>query len=139
MDNRQLDVLIAERVMLLEVPGEAPCWQDECSHWHVSYLEGEESSEFVYLNDCVCEFKEETDITYHGHIAGCLEVVPFYSTDLVRAWSVVERVMEKTNEFILEWQGATIGWYCWFANASVKAQTVPLAICRAALNAMDEE
>lgn len=59
------------------------------------------------------------------------------STDIAHAWEVVERVRGGIGFSIQRCE--MLGWLCWFRSASdnvARADTAPLAICRAALLAL---
>lgn len=68
-------------------------------------------------------------------------IAPRYSTDLAAAWLVVERLTQKgygvSVDTFPDVSGCSIlkpeDGGCWESIAIVKATTVPLAICRAAL------
>ena len=83
-----------------------------------------------------------TGIVYTGDTQKI--VLPYYSTDIADAWKVVERLDYKSHtNFSLYTIGAN--WFCFFKEENVKmdyswvneyearADTAPLAICRAAL------
>ena len=44
----------------------------------------------IYLDDCICEFREPNDRDYFCHHAGCLKVVRQYSTDIAAAWDLID-------------------------------------------------
>jgi hypothetical protein len=74
---------------------------------------------------------------------GLKAVYPNYSTDIGAAWLVVEKMREQTHFINVEWTDSK--WYCriiwppfgeWHQIAN-SADTAPLAICRAALAALE--
>jgi len=81
--------------------------------------------------------READDAEYFGHIAGCLDVVAEYSTDIAAAWQVVEKL--RSDGFEVELEGDSTGWHCLFLDypeaGRAEAQSPPLAICLAALEA----
>ena len=151
--GRELDALIAEKVMSLNVLGVVNGERDPegCFGHHImipfEYCPKDSIETPIYLAHCLCEFREESDIDYFGHTAGCLEVVPWYSTNIAAAWEVVEALNSmKLGWFSLEQFGSkgqdewsALIWVsggesdCFFADA----ETVPLAICRMALKAVE--
>lgn len=60
---------------------------------------------------------------------------PSFSTDIAAAWNVVERL--KDRYFLLQYYGD--GWDCQIGGTSRTGNTVPLAICLAALKAVGVE
>ena len=64
--------------------------------------------------------------------------LPKFSTDISPAWLVVEKMLEKHEAFHLEYIPDK-QWYAmfWFATYFTSADTAPLAICRAALKAVE--
>lgn len=112
--GRELDALVAERIMGLQVlpeflhakrypTGDPPCvdsLQDERNAYGLG------KHPFFVSPDCGCEDLDKTDPfelgedsphpwhdmpRFHGHAALCPEFVPLYSTDIAAAWQVVER------------------------------------------------
>jgi len=85
--------------------------------------------------------READDAEYFGHIAGCLDVVAEYSTDIAAAWQVVEKL--RSDGFEVELEGDSTGWHCLFLDypeaGRAEAQSPPLAICLAALEAAGVE
>ena len=121
--GRELDALVAEKVMGLNFPD--------------NYLEAEKR--WVNLDptpaDCII----------------MMNVIPHYSTQIADAWRVVEKLLP---HFRLEYYDAeaveghtdytdTTGWHCdfWLDSGHGCAEagaTAPLAICLAALKAVDD-
>lgn len=69
---------------------------------------------------------------------------PAYSTDIAAAWQVVEKLSEQHGVTLYRFADEPIGeteiWHCRFipmAAYSVTASTAPLAICQAALRAVE--
>ena len=94
----------------------------------------------VYLTECVCDDMRDYDAEILGHIAGCLEVVPCYSTDDREALAAVDKVLAsgKWPAFKVEWRQELRGyWAAWFTHVDIvlsvvcNAPTRALAICRA--------
>lgn len=93
MDNREIDSLIAEKVMDLKVLGYARCFRDpESSNYLIGFNGSGLESQPVFLAHCVCEIKEKEDIEIFGHIVSCLEVVLEYSIDISAAWQVIQKM-----------------------------------------------
>lgn len=124
MNNRQIDALVAEKVM----------------GWR-----------YVYDYDTIYTIDPDTDKP---------EIVPKYSTDIVAAWQVVEKLPydpRPKGERYYECEGFTLmklhdgrwfaGWYEIIpyegshdmSEYSVVADTAPMAICLAALKAVGVE
>ena len=141
--GRELDALVAEKVMGLEVLGQST----------IAYIEGETSihpdskpehwscyaeSGPIYLQHCVCEFKDEHDEIIYGHIVQCCDAVPLFSEEIGAAWEVVE-VLTKKKEVTLEYYKLPTGdkWGIAIGMGTVTGfgDTAPLAICLAALKA----
>ena len=68
------------------------------------------------------------------------EFAPAYSTDIAAAWLVVEKCeyfnIERENKFVGTWQCDVV---IDVRGGSASADTAPLAICRAALKAVEAE
>lgn len=110
--GRALDALIAERVMGLAFANDAKT--------------------FVEIPGTAEEIAG-------GHLVQCAFLPP-YSTDIAAAWTVVERV-DNRNSVAKQIGVQTFGlarcddgtYAAMFFNASARADSAPLAICRAAL------
>ena len=143
MTNRQLDIAVAQ-LLGLDVLGEAPCLPGYTGNtWDVSYDGIGESiqMQLVYLRGCSCFCEEPGDKKYFGHIAGCLEVVPFYHLDHEQAFAAATRL----GLFGEQQDGSDVVYYCAGGEHLVccidwpgeemcvvsSAETVPLAICKA--------
>ncbi len=84
-----------------------------------------------------------------GHSRNCLGVVPEYSTDIAAAWTVVEQLAALGFSTSVEWKAEDrrsplSAEVCITRNldeesAVAIAPTAPLAICRAALSALDAD
>jgi hypothetical protein len=148
--GRALDTLIAEHVMGLRVVAhDWPYWLDpECGGYEAAMgrydTDSSEGAGPVYVPEHgKWPPSIESDLD-RGEWA-IVKPVPFYSDDIAAAWQVVERLLE-TGGFSLERQryGAApvpAGmWkaYVWGVSGvtKVRADTAPLAICRAALLAV---
>lgn len=164
--GRELDALVAERIMGLQVlpeflhakrypTGDPPCL-DSLQDARNEYGLGKHP--FFVSPDCGCEDLDKTDPfelgdggphpwrdlpRFHGHAALCPEFVPLYSTDIAAAWSVVERMRE------LGWR-LNLDDFCFrytalFSNSAGDhasahgSLTAPYAICLAALRAVGVE
>jgi len=132
--SRELDDRVA-KALGYEVMGWEPSRPDpEAPTWYVWSWADEKHP--VYLAHCICDIVDEWDeeeILSCGHYAGCLEVVPFYSTDIAAAWELVE-------------MAAGRGWVVTVRQMrrgkakvriglpfSAEASTAPEAICKAFL------
>jgi len=74
------------------------------------------------------KFRDEWDKLNNATIA-C------YSEDIAAAWKIIEKLCTFTQLTFL-----TDGWHCGFSTVdSVQADTAPLAICRAALLAVEDK
>lgn len=73
---------------------------------------------------------------------GIWNIVPDYSSDIVATWKVVEKVKNggspKYNGFTLDYDSFHKIWRADFGDSSM-SDTAPLAICRAALKAVQNE
>lgn len=143
-----LDILIAEKVMGLDVLGTALVNHDpECCTCLVIPYDGNPGygafERPVYLADCVCEFREEfafaRDVDYFGHHGVCLKVVPPYSTAPAPPWPVVTKMLENNYCFELKFIGVV--WQCRFAWDPLapyhRANTASLAVCLAAYHTVE--
>lgn len=90
--ERELDALVAEKVMGLNILGITSCVHHH--FWYVQYDGQGQKDQPVYLRRCVCYIKEVGATIILGHISACLDVVPFYSTDISSAWQVVDKIEE---------------------------------------------
>lgn len=113
--GRELDALVAERVMGLEP------WPEQDPRWGVKAFK----AKFV---------------PYGQEPKPC--EAPSYSTDIAAAWEVVEKFQACARfERVFE-NGKQTGWWCElagngddFQSSSAVAETLPLSICLAALKA----
>lgn len=104
--GRELDALVAERVMGLEKHGGLNA-------------AGTSTSEVWMKDGKQISFAEP----------------PTYSTDIAEAWEVVEKIHDLQPRFILEAQPFVrprVWWCSVYGHDLVEAPTAPLAICRAA-------
>jgi hypothetical protein len=121
MDNRQLDILIAEKVM----------GQTDFSHLPVVWREDENTDGFVCPR---CN-------TSGDDSNPC---VLYYSSDIADAWQVVQKLKDKKRNgipagFTLEYDDYHKIWRCTFGRTMGFSGTAPLAICLAALKAVGVE
>lgn len=65
-------------------------------------------------------------------------ICPHYTISIADAWTIVEKLVDH-DPVICQWyyEDDTWEWSCSFEDDSAKASTVPLAICLAALKAVD--
>jgi len=132
--GREMDALVAEKVMGREVTANVGGFE-RGSGWHDDY--GFTRSRHPRNPPYTFGDKlEESNANY--------ERVPFYSTNISAAWEVVEKMRERALCVTLEWT-ITDGWdfsitphdfpyeFCIKENAS----SIPLAICLAALKAVE--
>ena len=94
----------------------------------------------VYLDQCMCDFKDESEVDYFGHISGCLSVSRPYSEVIQIAWKVVEKLRQQG--YGISASDYLDGEYCFsfypgktINEFKADGDTMPLAICRAALKA----
>lgn len=106
--GRELDALVAEKVM-----GWKPCVTQDHPGW-----------------------------VYFDSGAGGGKIAPAFSTDIAAAWEVVEKLSPRYAIRILNDATPGPSWCCEMAHGygndiEVEAETAPLAICRAALEAIE--
>ena len=131
----QLDALVAS-ALGLDVLGMAAAVH--YAAWYIPYDGVGSVTRPVYLAECVCDDMRDYDAEILGHIAGCLEVVPCYSTDDWEALAAVDTLLDPVRWmcFTLDWHG---GEWCavfvpedrdkdWIDGTGA---TRALAICRA--------
>src|SRR5262245_9196319 len=134
--GRELDALIAEKVM---------GWK-----WYVGVANLGSGPKYRYLdepnewNPLRPEWDGVTEMPI-GHPAAQDSRFPYYSDDISAAWLVVEKLTTTTKQWFHYEQSSTTctaifqndayeGW-----DACSEADTVPLAICRAALKAVSAQ
>lgn len=129
--GRELDALVAKQVMELPDVGRYSRQSMESIEWTHHGWNSDGYDYYYWLDD---EYNP-------------LRSVPPYSTDIAAAWQIVEKLKAIDVEFSLyyrEWDGGrdeAHRWSAWFregAEYQVYAPTAPLAICRAALLAVNE-
>ena len=104
--------------------------------WHIPFDGVGKVTRPVYLTDCVCEHRADYDADILGHIAGCLEVVPCYSTSDDAAMAAVDEMLDtgRFTGFELLWRPG-LGWSALFLGGDYcpdgDGATRALAICRA--------
>lgn len=140
--GRDLDALVAEKVMGL-VPGK------DFGKWpaHVWQLDDDgEIDTFAYDGDNhngpVCTL---CDYLYCHHCGPpterCYKPPPAYSKYIITAWQVVEKMQPLYDVTVTRSFGNDKPWECYFHFAGEgefygSGETAPLAICRAALEAV---
>lgn len=158
MTDRELDALVAEKVMGRTVVGRATIVSVEGCDTVMTDVGPEgwscaaETGPVMVGDPCWCKDVEPPDdqddrakydaqMSRFGHLSYCLEAVPWYSTDIAAAWQVVEKLRPRT--FRLEFDtdygiNKRTGWtVCINAHCLVQfAATAPRAICLAALKAV---
>lgn len=115
--DRNLDALVAERIMGWQ-------WFEDRKGFRLLLPSGEPDGRFYTVQQ------------------GPHQFVPCYSADITEAWEVVER-FPCAFGIGRAWKltGEPAGWSVWIGvgmGVSARADTVPLAICRAALLAVLE-
>lgn len=125
MDNREIDALVAEKVM-----GLIPC--DKWTPINLGSAGGPALLKNCQHDNCYPATR------LNDWVGGC----PEYSTDIAAAWQVVERFTQKWKyvfklqnhySFNFDTYEATLNGYGGSAN------TAPMAICLAALKAVGHE
>ena len=161
----ELDALIATKPFGLNVLGNVNVLRDpECccgQHWMIPFDYYADVADHgvderpVFLSDCMCEFRDDEDVDYFGHISGCLDVVSPYSTDITAAWKLLTEIVDSTGAAmeLMDYggpEGDFERYACIFVKEKRKssgltewgaegwANTAPLAICRAALKATED-
>ncbi len=127
MDSRELDALIAEKVMGLTLAVSDKAWSDE--DWLGSDYPTK-SNVLAIVTDAE-----------RGSLVPMRRVIPPYSTDIAAAWLVVERMR---GDFMLDLQDHIVYWSADFLRSrpggikqvAFQAPSAPLAICLAALKAV---
>jgi hypothetical protein len=147
MQPIEIDAAVA-KALGKNVLGTALCLQHQSDYLIPFDGRGGTVERPVYLYGCYCEFREPGDADYFGHVAGCLEVVPEFSTDIKVAWGLVEEMrqrgfvlhpLDESSERVCEhWCARFVtaddpAGMPWEAGWSGYGYTAPLAICRAFL------
>jgi hypothetical protein len=146
VDNREVDALVAEKIMRLNVLGFMDVFPDfdSTNREEVPYDDISKCSyrrrAAVYMEQCRCEFRQPDDAVYFGHGAACLEVVRQYTRDLVEALNAAEKLELTITLYRNLWANGEWYWHCHIGgaiNAHVpgwaEEKTAPLAICVALL------
>ena len=136
-DNRKLDVTIA-KLLGLEVLGEAPCIPGYCKSdsWDVAY-DGDGQMQPVYLKSCFCDdIPLEDELEYFGHVASCLEPVPFYHQDDTLARRALEQICNGSCAIDItytsgKWHVALVLGIGYKPFANGYDESLSLAICKA--------
>jgi len=96
--NTKDDKFIAEQLFGLKIlPMKAyVSHEDGCPMVHVPEDWNKNSFSGVYVKECVCEdgdefWKKEYD--YFGHVSGCLEPIPNYSSYIQDAFKIITKLM----------------------------------------------
>lgn len=140
IEGRELDALVAERVM---------GWG-----WQASYKSGKRwFAPPEHCGDLGSEhpatMKEEPEHPWWltAEPTENIWVVPYYSTDISAAWTVLQKFCDEESanypqDVLVEWNG--FHWFCYVNTEQMlnpelqgKADTAPEAICRAALKAVE--
>jgi len=164
--GRELDALVAEKVMGLRVAGRCcavfvegewsihpdsepagwACYAGiepvyaradcDCAEPLVREYESPEKAALYAEIDAEREKRQSAAIAKTGHRTYCLRIVPNYSTEIAAAWEVLEKIGRATE---IRWHPKAeqhvlvmIGVYD-TPGGVAEAETVPLAICLAAL------
>ncbi len=144
--GRELDAEVAEKVMGLDPQGFA---EHQWSGW-----ESIDTHPYCMLRYCrQCLEGESKNCDHHIPLIECIPPIPLFSTDIAAAWEVVEKVCLNNGAFTWEDAFARFSLEQWnnnywvamwheldegFVNhGSAQANTVPLAICLAALKAVE--
>lgn len=93
-DNRQLDIAVA-RLLGPNVLGEAPATENHTNIESWSVRPGAARTQPVYLAHCFCSDQLDDEAMILGHVASCLEVVPFYHLDAALAVAALEQVCDE--------------------------------------------
>ena len=102
--SRELDVKMAEALGLDVLGYELAHPDPECGDWCVGEWEGRDEQQPVYVRHCDCDIRNDLILegyeddpwlaqSHEGHMLCCLDVVPFYSTDIATAWGLVEKMV----------------------------------------------
>jgi hypothetical protein len=175
--GRELDALVAEKVMGLKVVGRCcavfvegewsihpdaepegwTCYAElapvyarpecDCAESVVREYDTPEKAELYREIDAERDARQAISMAKTGHRTYCLGVVPGYSTDIAAAWEVVEKLLETCFVDVNAIPGSSI--IQWFVTVRLMpltarhpirgagALTAPLAICLAALAALE--
>jgi hypothetical protein len=135
--NRELDVKVT-RLLGLDVLGEARCYSMP-GGYSVSWDEGGGEMQPVYLKECFCDDPLENEIEILGHVASCLRVVSFYSSECNLAIAALEQVCDERGLSAMSLRA----YGTWFTRvwkeddphyrviAASAGREMSLAICRA--------
>jgi hypothetical protein len=151
--DRELDAQVAEKIMGFQVVGVNTCTYIE-GGWDVATTWSPESPwatqepvRVIDAHEVACEFCKTAPNGVYGKFQGysdkCLRVVPFYSTNFSAAMEVVEKMREQGWSFACTlYEGKPP--YASFCKRTVassrnaEAESLPRAICEAALKAMTQ-
>ena len=138
--GRKLDALVAEEVLGYRVERVTPEWAGR----EVTLFFAPGHTLVTYS----CDFRSDNAMMYRNgedDRDGIAPPLPVFSEDIAAAWEVVEHL--KDRNWAIRLSNKTVNW-CWWAyvydyssadaraEATVQAETAPLAICLAALAAV---
>jgi len=154
--GREMDALVAEKVMELTVVAtDWPCGPDpECGHYEASPFlppsswHGERGSVIATTRDGWPPKelpRHDPPFEIEPTHGAMVEPVPFYSADLAAAWLIVEKLRaDWCGDVRISVSVEVETWACDIVAltghgrlALMRADTAPLAICRAALKAAE--
>jgi hypothetical protein len=144
--NRKLDIQIA-KAKGLDVVGELYAWQDEYGQWKMGNNGHPSNLHPVYVKRCLCDLYDKDDaiqeeverewsIKVFGHYEYCLNVVPFWSSDLNTAWQLVDEMID--SGLVVSVEGDLGYWCTGYGDMSaclsyVEGDTPQESICKAYL------
>lgn len=139
--GRALDALVAEKVLGYHVERITPEWAGR--EVTLFFRPGNPLVEYSMdgRSDNACMYRNGVDDK-----DGIAPPLPIYSEDIAAAWEVVEHL--KSNGWAIRLSNKMVDWAWWAyvyeygsehatAEATVQEETAPLAICRAALQAVE--
>ena len=131
-EERELDAAVAKEVLKL---GRVVQGKDyEGSVGPLGFMRPPEPEEWYYCN---------TKFITHTGTWTIMDYLPYYSTHIYAAWHVVEKMYELGYSYAVAGVPAANDHQCRFTlygrlGPVVRAATAPLAICRAALAALEQ-
>lgn len=146
--GRELDVLVAEKVMGLEIFSRnwpVQHFSDDTCEIAPEDWETKQPGRWGRQRDAVWKYRGRN---IHGEEYSGLGRVPEYSTDIDAAWQVLEKFSEREYGKVRLTGSYYHGWYCsifWGPGLDGEGETpepvfgatAPEAICRAALKAVE--
>lgn len=157
MTNREIDILVAEKVMGIKIVAyDWPCgFEPECGCYEAS---GTRPSDplwkykpgpvFAEVEDTwppkkSMEFLGNNPVEIEVEMALCLHPVPFYSIDIAAAWQVVEKMSERGKITIDHFTDRSTSVEMWDRSkkeiTDAGEATAPMAISLAALKSVGVE